>query len=149
MVAAVTAIAVGCSLITLLAMERRTISSTVPALDDLPGVSPARSATLNSAGIRTPFDIAAADSVMLSQEVGVSLGTASSLVRSAQLATLRGIGTTYLQSLLSLDIRSVCALAKADPEVVWQAIHATTTGFRPPRPEVRVWVLAAGDACEE
>ncbi len=141
--------AVGFSILTLSAMERHTISSTVPILSDLPEADAFVLETLAAASIRSPFQMAEQDPTALASATELPIGTAVSLVQSARLATLRGIGTVHLRTLRRSGITSVCALASAHPDDVWQQAHASSgeSTSRPTEPEVRVWIRAAVRAC--
>ncbi len=98
-------LAVTFSIGTLLGMERLTISSTVPRLEDIP-------------------------------------------VGSAELVTLRGMGTEHAGALQGLEIRTVCALAAAEPTTIWTDLHRDrATWDRPTEAEVRIWVRAARRQC--
>ena len=147
-VAAVIA-AAGFSILTLSAMERRTISSTVPILSDLPEADAMVLEALATARVRSPFQLAKQDPTALASATELPMETALSLVQSARLATLRGIGTAHLGTLRRSGIPSVCALASANPDDVWQEAHPSSgqSTIRPTEAEVRVWIRAAVRAC--
>lgn len=130
-------------------MERRTISSTVPTLADLPMMSEDLLAGLRTSGIRNPFDLAGTDSAALADQLGTSPDLAVALHQSASLAILRGIGSAYATRLLSLEVDSVCKLASMDPQSLWSAFHrgAASRSFRPTLPEIRVWTRSARRDC--
>ena len=142
--------AVAFSIVTLRAMDRRTVSSTVPALNELPGANESVLATLRELNVRTPFRLSKLDPTTLADDTGLPVGATSVLVETATLATHRGIGVTYLLALHQSGIRSVCDLARADMAAIWRAAHATPEAtFRPTEPEVRVWIRAAQRRCSE
>ena len=146
---AAVAVAVIVSLITLQGMERRTISSTVPNLEQLPGLDTRSLSTLREADIHTPFDLAGRDAASLTQ-IGLPHDTARTLLESARLVTLRGIGAYHVSGLRRSGISSVCDLAAASADEVWADIHARSGGgFRPTEPEVRVWTRAAQRSCAD
>ena len=139
------AVAVIISLITLRGMERRTISSTVPNLQQLPGVDTRSLSTLRQADIDTPFELAGRDAASLGR-IGLTHDTARTLLESARLVTLRGIGAYHVSVLRRSGISSVCELSAASADELWADIHARIDGrFRPTEAEVRVWIRAAND----
>ncbi len=152
--AAVAACAAAFSAATLLGMERWTISSTDPRLVDLPQATRAEIAAFQELGMETPFAIAAADTARLANALPDAPERVDSIVQTARLVTLRGIGTAYSLELRDRGVSSVCDLSRADPARLWRGLHPDDTVYptsRPPtRPtaaEVRVWVRAAQRAC--
>lgn len=137
------------SYLTLQGMELRTISSTVPRLAELPGVTGPTAGRLREAGLTTPFAAAASPPETLAAQAGLPDSTADAIVQSARLATLRGIGTRHLAELYDSGIRTVCGLAASDPDALWREIRDQTRGWRhrPTPAEVRVWTRAADRAC--
>lgn len=136
--------------IVLVGMDRWTISSTVPRLHELPGVTPDQVAVLTRSGVRHPFDLARPrPGVGSTDVVGLPPETLRGLRETARLVTLRGIGAVHARELETLGIRSVCDLARANPPDLWNAIHAGRRAGerRPTRAEVRVWVRAAEWEC--
>jgi hypothetical protein len=132
---------------TIVGMERRTISSTVPQLSELAGLTAERVAALKVAGISTSYGLARTDPTTLSVDVGLVTESTTTLVQSAQLATLRGIGARHARRLVDLGIVSVCDLARRDPNSLFSQLEKTREGFRPNAAEVRVWVRAARRTC--
>ena len=133
-------------------METRTTSSLTPFVADLPAATePAVLNELISRGIDSPWDLARRTPEALAGETGLAADLAAGLVHSAQLATLRGIGTGHAVELERAGIRTVCDLAEADPFEVWMDIHALFRGLgpRPTAAEVRVWHRAAAVNCSE
>jgi hypothetical protein len=141
----------------LLGMERWTISSTTPHLRDIPGVDAARADRLAAAGLDSPFRLAASAAPDVAQHAAIDGAAADSIVESASLIVLRGIGTRHAARLNAAGVRTVCGLASHEPVPLWRSLwartHATTAaGWLPPpgRPtpaEVRVWVGAARRDC--
>jgi hypothetical protein len=139
------------SYMTLQEMELQTISSTVPRLAELPAVTGPIGERLHEAGVTTPFDAAAGPPVELAAQTGLPDSTAEAVVRSARLATLRGIGTLHLAELYDSGVRTVCGLAASDPAALWRELQRQTHGWRhrPTAAEVRVWTRAADRACSD
>ena len=70
----------------------------------------------------------------------------TSLLESARLVTLRGIGAYHVSVLRRSGISSVCELSAASADELWADIHARIDGrFRPTEAEVRVGIRAAND----
>ncbi len=130
----------------LFVMERRTISSTTSIIAELPAVSDRTRETLEIAGIRSTFALA-----MLEPDSVVTLGIAEADARAslhaARLATLRGIGSRHTQLLWRFNVRSVCDLARRDPETLFNALAPRQPDYRPRLAEVRLWVRAATNEC--
>jgi hypothetical protein len=131
-------VALTLSLVTLLGMERWTISSTVPVME-LPAIGEAVS----------PWRIARLSPPAVGVELGVSTEAAARIVESARLMTLRGIGEAHTRELAGAGVLTVCALASSHPPSLWRRIHAQSPnlGRHPTEAEVRVWVRAAERAC--
>jgi hypothetical protein len=130
----------------LLGMERWTISSVVPRLADLPGITEARAAALSQAGVPTPFVLARAAPETLAVQ-GLSLEEARDLTATARLAVLGGIGATHLEQLREIGIADVCDLSSQEPTLLWTAIHLNHARRRPTPAEVKVWVGTARREC--
>lgn len=138
------------ALLVLAGMERRTISSTVPRLDEVPAVSAALAGELRAAGVGSPFVLAAADPDALARIIGGPRPPLAAAVDAARLVTLRGIGTAHGAVLWRVGIQSVCALGRALPERLWVVVHLHAPGrYRPTAAEVRVWVDAGRRACRD
>jgi hypothetical protein len=140
-------LAVVFSAATIAGMEQRTISSTVPKLAELPGVTTDDVRSLQTAGVLTAFDLALADPTVVANQAGLPRRTAAAIAQSARIATLRGIGNRHAATLLDLGIESVCELAGQDPDSLFERIRRTRAGVRPNGAEVRVWVRAAQRNC--
>jgi hypothetical protein len=125
----------------LLGMERRTISSYRPELDELPGV-PAD--VVERAGL-SAFTLARADAAQLAGRLGVDVTSAREWIETARLATLRGIGGRHVSLLHQAGIASVDALARADARELVSRLEAIT-GDDIVDARVRVWVRGARDA---
>lgn len=142
------ALAVVLSGATLLGMEQRTISSTVPRLDELPGIAPGEIRALQAAGIGSPFNLARTSPEDLVGTSTLDPSDARRVVEIARLVTLRGIGTRHAQTMLYLGLRGVCDLAMRDPRTLWDALGRDARRIRPTAAEVRAWVRAAARECE-
>jgi hypothetical protein len=130
---------VALSVTTLLAMERWTISSTVPVIE-LPAAP----------RLTSPWEVSRLTPPAVAAQLGVSTDAAAAIVASARLMTLRGIGSAHARDLIRTGVRSVCDLASSHPADLWQRIHLIhpQLGRRPTEAEVLVWVRAAAKACE-
>jgi hypothetical protein len=146
----------------LTSMERWTISSTVPRLAEIPGISSDAAARLSASGIATPFRLARHSATAVAERTGLAPTAARDLVESSRLVTLRGIGTRHAATLHALDVRTVCALARRQPIPLWRAVQTrggdpppgstrssltAPPGDRPTPAEVRVWIGAARRTC--
>lgn len=123
-------------IVTLLAMERWTISSTVPVLP-----VPAAPA------LTSPWTVARMEPADLAARLGITPDSAGRMHDRAQLIALRGIGTAHADRLLEAGVMSVCDLASQDAERLWRRLRGEDPGPRPTEPEVRVWVRAAQRTC--
>lgn len=140
---------------TLLGMERWTISSVAPTLDDLPRAG--RYADhVRAAGVDSPFELAATPEEHLAQHPDIAPSRAVMLTETAKLATLRGLGATHARRLQNAGVFTRCRLAVEDPLSLWRRYHrqsgdvppvTATPPVRPTPAEVRVWVTAARQAC--
>jgi hypothetical protein len=129
------------SVAVLAGMESRTVSSLSPSLHELPDVP---ASLLAGAGV-SPFTLASAEPVHLAQRLGVEHAEAEAWIRSARIATLRGIGAHHATLLRRLGIDSVEALASADARVLSAALERLT-GEDVVEARVRVWVRGARNA---
>src|SRR6266699_2943292 len=112
----------------LLGIDHWTVSSTVPRLADLPGVSARAIAELRQAGLDDVFRIARLPSDELARRAGLDTNEARRAQRAAELATLRGIRTQHAADLMAGGITTVAGLAAAAPESIYRAAR------RGPRP---------------
>jgi len=126
-------------------MERFTISSTVPRLADLPGVTTTEPAALHAAGVTTVRRLAAQDPHRLASRVPLDSGRARAAVETARLTVLRGLGAANARALQELGIRGPCGLAGRNADALAATLRS---GRRRPTPaEVRVWIGAAEREC--
>jgi len=144
---AATAAAVSFAVLVLLGMEHWTISSTVPRVDDLPGLSAASFDRLEAAGISDPYELAQLEPIILSAASGLDSSTAARVVAGAQLTTLRGVGAQHAAILSAVGVSTVCDLAQREAAALKREIGRRQQGPRPNIAEVRVWVRAAARTC--
>ena len=130
-------------LLVLIGIDHWTVSSTTPALRDLPGVTNGVIARLRGAGWETVFRVAQSPVAELAYRANLSPRDARAAHDAARLATLRGIGTAHAAVLIGGGVESVEALAGSDPDSVWNMVRGGGGGARPTPAEVRVWVRAA------
>jgi hypothetical protein len=131
------------SVLVLRGMERATISSTTPRLEDLDG-PPA--AELRARGLDV-FELADAEPDELSERIGASPEQARAWIDEARLVTLRGIGAANADRLRAAGVDSVRELAGQNPEAL--AARLAATGHVVSEARVRVWVRAAVEAVRE
>jgi len=123
-------------------IDRWTVSSTLPYLDELPGVSATTRSRLTTAGFHDVFHLATLPPDTVATRAGLPPAEAQDVVATARLVAFRGIGTRHAAGLRAAGITSVAQLARADPDSLWRALPHD----RHPTPaEVRVWVRAARD----
>ena len=121
-------------------IDHWTVSSTTPALRDLPGVTNAVISRLRAAGWENVFRVAQSPVAELAYRANLRPEDARVAHEAARLVALRGIGTAHAAALIGGGVGSVEALADADPDSIWKMVRG---GARPTLPEVRVWVRAA------
>ena len=123
-------------------IDHWTVSSTTPALRDLPGVTNAVISRLQAAGWENVFRVARSPVAELAYRANLSPDDARAAHEAARLVTLRGIGTAHAAALIGGGVASIEELARSDPDSVWRRVRGDR-GARPTLPEVRVWVHAA------
>lgn len=122
----------------LIGMEYLTVDSYTPRLDELPDVP---AASLQRAGYDV-FALAKASREQLLAIVPASAERIDNWIEEARLATLRGMGTEYLQLLRTLGITSVRSLAAQDSGNLVRSLEAMT-GRDVVDARVRVWIRGA------
>jgi predicted flap endonuclease-1-like 5' DNA nuclease len=127
-------------LLVLAGMDHWTVSSTMPRLAQLPGVTNAVIGRLRDAGWSDVFRIARTSVAELAYRAKLRPEDAQAAHDAARLTTLRGIGTAHAAALIGAGVGTVEALARTDPDSLWRRVHHSP---RPTRAEVRVWVRAA------
>lgn len=123
-------------------IDRWTVSSTLPYLDSLPGISSAARTGIERAGFTNMFQLASLSPDTVATRAAIPLAEARSVVDAVRLVTLRGIGTRHAARLQAAGITTVAQLAAADPDRLWRLLPR---GTHPTAAEVRVWVRAARD----
>jgi len=126
------------SVLVLTGMEFMTFSSTRPHLSELPGVP---AATLTRDGYDV-FSLAMADPAAIAERYQVPGSEAQAWVDAAQLAALRGIGSSNAALLRQAGVHNVRDLAAQDPD---QLVHTLEriTGEDLVDARVRVWIRGA------
>jgi predicted flap endonuclease-1-like 5' DNA nuclease len=129
-------------------MDRWTVDSAYPRLEDLPGADSAAISALRGAGLDHVEEMAGRTSAALAEEARLDPAVASRLVETSRLVTLRGLGTENATALANAGITSRCELAAASAEEVSRAIRRYRAGPYAGRlPRVRVWLRAARRVC--
>ena len=129
-------------LLVLTGIDHWTVSSTTPALRDLPGVTNGVISRLRAGGWETVFRVALSPVAEIAYRANLSPDDARAAHEAARLVTLRGIGTAHAAALIGGGFASIEDLARADPDSVWKVVRGGR-GARPTPAEVRVWVRAA------
>jgi hypothetical protein len=122
--------------VALLTMDRVTIASTSPRIEELPG-APA----VIAYGDWDVQTLARASPMEAARGAGISVAAAERWVAGARLAMLRGIGSENARRLASVGAGSVDELAATDPEILARRLAAR--GEPVPASRLRVWVRAA------
>lgn len=131
-------------------VDRWTLDSVYPALEEVPGVAVGAAEDLRAAGIGDVEALAAADSGDVARRAGLAPGAAGAAVRGARLTVLRGLGAANAAALWDAGIRSVCGLAEAGEGRVSTTVRAARDAPNAGEPaRVRVWLRAARDRCGE
>ena len=147
------------AVLTLIGMERWTISSVTPEITRLPGVTASEADIIADAGFESPFVLARVEASALAARTGVASARAAQLIETSRLVVLRGIGTVHAVRLDAIGVSTVCALARRPPAVLWQAYHEGDELLpsvvripgpdRPTPAEARIWIGAARRQCAE
>lgn len=138
------------SLLVTAGVDRYTVDSFAPSLEELLGVDAERTEALRDAGIGSVEELTHASPRRLAELLGVEPEHALEMVEVARLAALRGIGVPNLAALRDARIRSVCDLATADWAEASSAVRARRADPHAGRPaRVRVWIRAAREECPE
>jgi len=132
-------------LLVLTGIDHWTVTSTTPALRDLPGVTNGVISRLRAAGWESVFRVARSPVAELAYRANLSPEDARTAHEAARLVTLRGIGTAHAAALIGGGFASIEELSSSDPDSVWRTVRGGSRGggARPTLPEVRVWVRAA------
>jgi hypothetical protein len=128
----------------LLGIEQLTVDSRKPELEHFAEI-PARELRAHDYDI---FKLAKASPAQIAAIMGTSTESARRWVETAQLATLRGLGSENLKLLHALGVRSLLRLAASD----WRVLDAQLeqmTGEDIVDARVRVWIRGARRALEK
>lgn len=129
-------------------IDRWTVASFRPTLDDLPGLFPREAASLRSAGVAGVPELARSDSSRVARAAGLAPAAAGRAVRAARLAELRGLGPENATLLLRGGVEDVCALAGSGERRVAELLRGGRESPRAGDPaRVRVWLRAARRGC--
>src|SRR2546425_476272 len=129
-------------ILALAGIDRWTVSSTVPYVDQVPGVSATARTRLATAGFHDVFRLASLPPDTVAARVGLPPDEAREVVEAARLVTFRGIGTRHAAWLRALGVTSIADLARADPDSLCRVLPPDP---HPTAAEGRVWVRAARD----
>jgi hypothetical protein len=132
-------------------MDRITVNSYWPALDDLQVIGSKNATRLSSRGIKTPRDLlrVIADDqghTSLLQTFEISENALYRWMEVAELAGLKGMGTRNADLLTTAGIHSVRDLSEQDSKILYDRLCALgkSKHQRAPREEiVRVWIREA------
>ncbi len=146
-VAAATTALVFCVAV-LAGIDHWSVDSYRPRVRDLPGVTPAVVQGLGASGAESVYAIADLDSTTVAARTGLTPRRAGALVRAAQLAELRGIGTRNAAALMDGGIDTVCELGAAAQPAVTEAVRRVRHDpYAGRATRVRVWRRAAATRC--
>ena len=124
-----------------------TVRATRSMVDEIPGVPHAFSAACERAGIGSTAELLAAarrgDRDALFD--GVDGDDRRAIFDAARLMEVRGLGARGIRLLSAAGVASVEALAKSDPDTLFDRLNRNAAGVSPPPTpaEVRVWVRGA------
>ncbi len=137
---------------TFYAMDYTTVNSYWPRLQELQSISPEMIARLAKHGIDTPQELLGKSGTeqergALAEELNVTVGELVGWKKMAELAELKGMGTSHADMLVQAGIKDIPSLAKQNPATLYPTLNALYQGktIPPPREAViRIWVRAAG-----
>src|SRR5439155_362577 len=125
-------------LLVLIGIDHWTVSSTTPALRDLPGVTNGVIARLRGAGWETVFRVAQSPVAELAYRANLSPRDARAAHDAARLATPRGIGPAHPAVLIGGGVGSAGALAGSAPDSVGKMARAAPPAPHHLRPRLGV-----------
>jgi len=127
-------------------IDRYTVVSHIPLIQDIPGVPGEWKGRLQEAGMKRVQDLIRKGVPDL-VSIGLSLPEAEELLQEAEIITLKGMGVENYRLLREAGVKDIPELARQDPELLNQRLRAIS---RPPRAHripdpaiVRLWVLEA------
>jgi len=145
-----TAILIGSfSVLIFRAIDSNTVDSYYPRLKDAYWIEPQVRMELPKVGITTLDDLLSKTREKKERdELALRLLIPKELliqwVEKAKLVQLKGLGVENLLLLEMVDIHSISALAKEDPEKLYQKIEQVSRGRNPPqKAQIRIWVREA------
>jgi predicted flap endonuclease-1-like 5' DNA nuclease len=129
-------------------VDRWTVDSTYPRLEDLPGADSTAITALRGSGFDHVEEVAGRSPAALAEDAMLEPALAARLLETSRLIVLRGLGVANATALMSAGIASRCELAAASAEEVSRAIRRYREDPYAGRlPRVRVWLRAARGAC--
>ena len=136
---------------TFYAMDKKTVNSYWPTLEELKTISPAMVARLASRGIDTPRELLGQSAteqerVKLEQELKVAAGEIVRWKKMAELAELKGMGTAHANLLVQAGIEDIPSLAKQNPATLYRTLLTLSREKTTPPPReaiIRIWINAA------
>jgi hypothetical protein len=127
-------------------IDRYTVVSYIPVIQDLPEVQREWKERLQGAGMKRVQDLLQKGVPGL-VHVGISPPEAEELIRMAEIITLKGMGMENYRLLREAGVKSISELAQQDPTHLDQRLRTTA---RPPRAHriptqaiIRLWVREA------
>jgi hypothetical protein len=128
-------------------VERLTVRSTLPMVDEIAGVTPAFADACRRARIRTAGELVAAsrDRRLDALASGFDPAQLAGWLEQARLMEVRGLGARGARWLASAGITSAAELARTDPDGLIARLATRGSGPSPPpsASEVRTWVRGA------
>jgi hypothetical protein len=122
-------------------IDRYTVVSYIPLVRDLPGVQVALKGRLQEAGMERVQDLLRKGVSGLVSS-GISFPEAEGLIQKAEMITLKEMGIENYRLLRATGVKDLPELARQDPELLTQRIHAMSDHI--PNPAiVRLWVHEA------
>jgi hypothetical protein len=132
-------------------IDRYTVVSYIPLIQDLPSIQGVWKERLQEAGVKRVQDLSQ-KGVLGLVHLGIPDPEAEELVRQAEMITLKGMGIENYRLLQEAGVRDISELAHQDPELLNQRLR---TMIHPPRAHqipdpaiVRLWVREARKCIE-
>lgn len=136
------------------AMDMITVSSYWPQLQELKTIPSEIVARLSLQGINTPAGLLAVSSNdqqrgELAKELNVAVDEVVRWKNIAEMAELKGMGTTHANLLVQAGIETLSSLAKQNPITLYRTLfsHYREKQTAPPREAIiKIWIRAANEA---
>jgi hypothetical protein len=134
------------------AIDRYTVDSTLPILDDFPALTANEREQLEGLGITTMDDLSYKSRTpegykRILGRLNFSPDRLDELVRQARLIGLKGLGIDHFLLLQEAGIDSVEELAKEDLEGMTEKLRNATSSHtkarQPTRPQIKLWIMEA------